>query len=396
MNPKPTVIDRIEAYINKYLALSDPIYSLPIALWIAATYVWESFDAVPYMCVTSLTKQSGKTTLLNLIEFTSCRPLSLTGMTPGAMFRCIELNKPTLIYDETESLNSEAASMTRQILNSGYQAGKGVMRIDGEDLKVYGTFCMKLFALIGDLNDTLRDRSIIIRMKRGKAPERFNRKPAISEGKDIRAELEETLQVKVSENEIKPIQAILDHYAAFGGLPFLTPRDEEIWAIIFVVAEVLCPRRIEELTRCAVDISTSKTDDPMSFRASATAEEHAESEQYAILLLRNILEIAPALQAEARPKTKPRADKKGSARKVEKTVLAPDAVLAKLKNLTAAPWRKYRHDGLTRDQMADLLARHFGIKTVPWRVESKPVRVYDLAAIVKKANEIGVTVKGCE
>lgn len=390
MQTKPTVIDRIEAYVSKYLALSDPIYSLPIALWIAATYVWESFDAVPYMCVTSLTKQSGKTTLLNLIEFTSNRPLSLTGMTPGAMFRCIELNKPTLIYDETESLNSEAASMTRQILNSGYQAGKGVMRIDGEDLKVYGTFCMKVFALIGDLNDTLRDRSIIIRMKRGKAKERFSRKLAISEGKDLRAELEETLQVRVSENETKPVQAILDHYTAFSGLPFLNPRDEEIWSIIFVVAEVLCPKRIEELTRCAVDISTSKTDDPMSFRASATAEEHAESEQYAILLLRNILEIAPFLVVQAKRKATSRKTK------TEKTVLHPESVLIKLKALTAAPWRKYRHDGLTRDQMADLLSRHFGIKSVAWRVESKPVRVYDLAAIQKKANEIGVTVKGCE
>jgi hypothetical protein len=144
-------------------------------------------------------------------------------------------------------------------------------------------------------------------------------------------------------------------------------------------------------------MSTEKTQEIVSYRQSATAEEHAESEQYAQLLIRNILEISPALAIEARSKTKQKKEKKtGSAQKQPKTILNPDSVLAKLKELNAAPWRKYKHNGLTRDQMADLLSRHFSLKTISWRVDSKPVRVYDLAAIRQKANEIGITEKGDE
>lgn len=394
--PKLTVIDRIEAYIQRYLALADPMYSLPIALWIAATYTWEAFDAFPYVCITSLTKQSGKSTLASLMEFASCRPQSLTGITPAAMFHCIEQNKPVLFYDEAETLNSEAASMMRQVLNVGYQRGRSIQRLGDKGLREYETYCPKVFVLIGDLNDTLRDRSIIVRMKRGKAPERYNRMKCIGEGKDLREELAETLQVEDKDKAgvMHVIEDVKDGYKSFSGLPFLMPRDEEIWTPLFVLCELLCPKRIGELTKAAVDMSTEKTQEIVSYRASATAEEHVESEMYALMLLRNVLEVAPKITIRREAKVQ-----KGKPQTSSGTYLNPDEVLTALKLLIAAPWRKYKHDGLTRDQMADLLSRHFGLKTQAYRVggiKDKPVRVYDLAAIQAKANEVGITQKGDE
>lgn len=401
--PKTTIVDRIEAYIKRYLALSDEIYSLPIALWIAATYTWETFDCFPYICITSLTKQSGKTLLANLMEFSTSKPENLAGLTPAAMFHCIEEKKPVLFFDEAEILNSEAASMMRSVLNVGYRRGTKIQRIGKDGLVEYETYCPKVFILIGDVYDTLRDRSIIIRMKRGKGAERFNYAKAKTEGKEIGDEINEMIAedpkscTYINAKVVHPfLKQIEDEYKAFHGLPFLMPRDEEIWTPLFVLCNMLCPSRVAELTRCAVDMSTEKTQEIVSYRQSATAEEHAESEQYAQLLLRNILEVAPEIGIDTGKKEKKNAR---GAKIIKRTVLRPDDLNGKLKELNAAPWRKYKHNGLTGGQMADLLSRHFGIKTIAWRPldpAAKMIRVYDLAAIQQKANEVGITEKGDE
>lgn len=386
-----TIIDHIEAYIKRYLALSDEVYSLPIALWIAATYAWETFDVFPYLCITSLTKQSGKTLLANLMEFSVAKPENLAGLTPAAMFHCIEEKKPVLFFDEAEILNSEAASMMRSVLNVGYRRGTKIQRISKDGLVEYETYCPKVFILIGDVYDTLRDRSIIIRMKRGKGAERFNYAKAKSEGQEIRDEMEEM----IGDGETgKPfLKRIEDEYRTFLGLPFLQPRDEEIWTPLFVLCRILCPMRITELTRCAVDMSTEKTQEIVSYRQSATAEEHAESEMYAQQLIRNILQIADELKVDA----KIGQDRKGRKRNKSTLTLHPDNVVEKLKSINDAPWRKYKHNGLTRDQMTNLLSRHFGIKTYACRIgNNKPVRVYDLVEIQQKANETGITTIGDE
>lgn len=394
MTLKQTLIDRIETYLRSYVVMADDSYFLPTALWIAATHTWDSFDAFGYVCITSLTKQSGKTTLANLIEFSCHEPHQITAMTPAAMFHCIEEKKPVIICDESEVLNSESATFLRAALNAGYRRGSKVERIgEGGKIVEYQVYCPKVFVLIGDVYDTLRDRSIIVRMKRGRPVKRFVYKAAKSEGHDLRAEAVETM--KEHKDEIEKM------YHDFKGLIFLPGRDEEIWTPLFVLASMLCPKRMEELTRCAVDIATEKTHETNKSKNLA-AENAAESDHFQVLLLRNILEIAPQLTQDARGDTKPRKDSRGSKRKQEKAILRPDAVLEALKQMTTGPWRKYRaagtllqRDGLSRDQMADLLAR-LGVKTIPWRVDSKPVRVYDLEALKAKALEIGITQKGDE
>jgi hypothetical protein len=61
--PSQGIIEEIESYLAGYVSFADPAYAFVIALWLAATHTWLSFDAFPYLVVTSATKRSGKRSL---------------------------------------------------------------------------------------------------------------------------------------------------------------------------------------------------------------------------------------------------------------------------------------------------------------------------------------------
>ena len=162
------LIAELESYIRSYVTLAESSYALVIALWLMATHIWPAFDAFPYLVVTSATKRSGKTRLLELLSFVASNSRLVAHISPAALYRTIDAEKPTLLVDEAEMFSS-AKSEFRSLLNTGYRRGQTVKRHDGD----YETYCPKAFALIGDVHDTLRDRSIVIEMMRGEAARRF-------------------------------------------------------------------------------------------------------------------------------------------------------------------------------------------------------------------------------
>ena len=61
---------------------------------------------------------------------------------------------------------------------------------------------------------------------------------------------------------------ILESYTEGVKLDFLTGRDEEIWMPLFCLARVFCPERLEELSRCAVDIARRRPPIPAAILSS--------------------------------------------------------------------------------------------------------------------------------
>lgn len=377
-----TVIDRIEKYLNRYIVFAEKGYSFPMALWIAMTHCWQTFDALGYVCITSRTKQSGKTSLARLLEFTVNEPHLITAMTPGAMFHLIEDVKPVILCDEAEMLNSESAGFLRAALNSGYTRGAKIERIaNGGGVAEYDIYCPKVFVLIGDVYDTLRDRSFIIPLRRarpGDIPSRFVRKIAMSEGRDLRDELKEACE----ENK----ERIEREYHDAKELLFLPSRESEIFTPLFVLCNIFCPDRLEELTRMAADMATAKTEEAINYRQSHEAEEAAKFDYFQTLLVRHIIEIG---QAGLLAENSNRKTNKG------KSFLDPDALIEQLKSMAAAPWRKYRGEGLTRMQMGDMLAG-VGIRTNTVRTNGKVRRLFDLEVVRKKATEMGIEMEAEE
>ena len=331
------VITKIETYIDKYVALSDSAYTLPLALWTMGTHIYNEFDAYPYLVITSLTKRSGKTRCSEVLSFLSANPRNFSAMSGAALYRVIEQEHPTIVFDEAETLSSEAASTQRSVLNVGYRKGQLIPRVGIRGaVENFDTYCPKMFVLIGDVYDTLKDRSIILPMRRQEPKERFLYTLAKNEGNAIAAELGRITR--------KNKAAILAQYQVHTGLDFLGDRDEEIWTPLFILAYMFCPDRMETLKHAAMDMATEKTADSKRYINLKDQEGKAVEEEYAQKLLIDLYGLFLD----------------GS--RVLSTVRALDGLRA----IPVAPWRKFRGSGLSAHDLRNMLSR-FGVKPVTVR-----------------------------
>ena len=335
------LVDEVEAYLAQYVAFADPSHKFAVALWLIGTYLWyDLFDTCPYLVITSATKRSGKTRLAELVSKVAANPRWLTGGTAPTMFYMIRDEMPTVLVDEAERLSGESANLIREALNAGYRRGQTIPRMgEGKKVEHWPVYCPKVFVLIGDVNDTLRDRSIVIRMRRG-LPEQMD---ALARYVDRLATLDgNALGLRIKE-ETEDVKApLMQAFEAFEGLPFLSDRDEELWTPLFILCQQFAPERVAALRRIAVDLSTEKTADARDYSElqDAGAEDQARDDEYAGRLLKDLLVTMNG----------------------EDHVYTADA-LNRLRALDTAPWRKYRGDeGLTAMMMASLLSRH-GVAT---------------------------------
>lgn len=356
--PEKNLISRIEDYITQYVTLMEPKASLPIALWIVATHCYLAFDAFPYLVITSPTKQSGKTRLMEIVGFSAANPETLPAASASQIYHAVNDKFPTLLIDEAESLASEAASDQRVILNVGYRRGSKKKLVLGGELVEFDTYCPKVFVLIGDVYDTLRDRSINLIMQRAEPKRRFLYMTAQGEGTGLAEEVKTALgKFETAEgprfHDTDLMRAINNGYADFKGLPFLRDRDEEIWTPLFVICEAMCPERLADLTAVAVDMSAAKTGEARKYYSSKVDETKMEDDHYAKQLLADMVIIME--EEKKRP-----AQKQANGHVL--IAISGDDAIARLKAIPASPWRTYKGIGLTRHAMAALLGR-FGIQT---------------------------------
>lgn len=327
------LVTRIETYIQDYVTLATAHYALPIALWTIGTYCFPDFDSFPYMVITSPTKRSGKTRLAEMISFCCANPRNFAAMTPFTLFYSIETEQPTILFDEAEKLNSESASDMRSILNVGYRRGQTVPRRAPGGMKEFNTYCPKIFILIGDVFDTLRDRSMIITMQRAETRKRFTFEAAREEGRVLRELISDA--VKWNGGNIK--HAFQNHT----GLPWLQDRDEEIWTSLFCLCEVFCPSRVQELQAAASDMAAEKTGEAKKYINLKEAEDAATNDEYAKRALADLFQLFV----------------------MNGRVIRTEDAIEGLKAIPTAPWRKFRGDGITPHILSSLLDR-FGVRPV--------------------------------
>jgi hypothetical protein len=365
------LLSEIETYLTRFLFFAEPAHCLPIALWVIATHLFETFDAFPYIVITAATKQAGKTTLAELMSFASNNGVMTSGATGPALFSRLDISEaerkrgvtpPTLFLDEAERQSSEDASMMRELVNSGYRRGSVIPRFR----KAYPAYCPKVFILIGSVNDTLNDRSIVITMRRGRAPVRYSYSTAEPVGRALHDEIGLFLTPEVKE-------AVRNSYATHAGLPFLeSGRDEEIWLPIFALCAVLCPARLDDLKQTCNDLVMEKTAPRQTYTELRSVEGDALTDQYSERLLRDLHALL-----------------------LENGSLPTAEALEALKALPVSPWRKFRGKGITHHDLGHML-RSYGviprnIRFGHWK-QNKVQRGYTLnqtqAAIDKLGREV--------
>jgi putative DNA primase/helicase len=165
------LLDQLSASIRRHVVMHDHVADTA-ALWVVHTYLVDCFGTSPRLAITSPEKGCGKTTALDVLSRLVSRPLPTTNASASAIFRLIEMQRPTLLIDEADTFLPENEEL-RGILNSGHRQGAFVIRTVGEEFEPrwFSTYAPCAVALIGKLPPTLADRSVSIELRRRRSDE---------------------------------------------------------------------------------------------------------------------------------------------------------------------------------------------------------------------------------
>lgn len=172
----PAVLNTIAQTFLRFLALPAGAADA-LALWTVHTFALDAALVSPVLAVVSPEKRCGKTTLLKLLSALVARPLHTAGVTPAALFRCVERFVPTLLLDEADTVFRDSEEL-RAVVNASHdRASACVLRTVGEDHdpRAFSTWCPKAIALIGKLPGTLTDRAVVVSMRRRRPEESVER-----------------------------------------------------------------------------------------------------------------------------------------------------------------------------------------------------------------------------
>ncbi|MGD6753403.1 DUF3631 domain-containing protein [Streptomyces sp. BH105] len=320
------LLDELRAQIARFVILPSQEALHAVTLWVAATHLQPAWQHAPRLAVVGPAKRCGKSRLLDVVTETVRNRLITVNASPAAIFRSItDEDPPTLLVDEADTLfgTAKAAEKNedlRGLLNAGHQRNRPTLRVSGPEHKphTFPTFAMAALAGIGDLPDTIMDRSVVIRMRRRAAGEEV---ASFRTGRDTPA-----------------LHAIRDRLAAW--LPPLYPQAMEMepempvedraadtWEPLIVVADL------------------AGGEWPASARTAcrSMSDYEAGQDEEGGLRTRILVDIRRVFAAEGDP-----------------TVLRTSRLLDELNADKEAPWAEYGAGGLTPRGL-QLLLKDYGI-----------------------------------
>jgi hypothetical protein len=335
-------LDAVAEFLDRFVAWPSDHARVSAALWVAHTYLIESFDSTPRLAFLSPEPGSGKTRALEVIGSLVRHPMHAINCTPAALFRSVaDLDRrPTILFDEIDTIFGPRAKDNEEVrgfLNAGHRRSGVAYRCVGlgtsQRVVAFPAFAAVALAGLHDVPETIASRAIVVRMRR-RAPdeqvEPYRLRIHEPQGLAIGERLAEALDV------INPIDEPL--------LPDgVVDRPADVWEPLLGIAESVSP---EWATRaraaCAHFVTVAPTLDP----------------SLAVTLLRDLrILFGDTGQPDAQPTT---------------------VLLDGLHALDESPWRDLRGKPLDAAGLARRL-KGFGIRSANIRVGSLVVKGYKQA-----------------
>ena len=161
------LLDDMTAAIKRHVIAEDETLRMA-AVWCAFTWFLDVVTVSPIANITAPEMRCGKSVLLSAISKLSYKPISASSISAAALYRSVELWRPTLLIDEADSFLKDNEDL-RGIINSGFdKASAGVVKCDGDDNepRLFSTWCAKVLCGIGAIAATMQDRSIPLVLRR--------------------------------------------------------------------------------------------------------------------------------------------------------------------------------------------------------------------------------------
>ena len=163
------VLDELVGTLERFVTMPRHA-AIACALWVIHTWAPAFARHLPRLAITAPTMRAGKSTLLRVLGTVVFRPQLCDNMTVAVLFRVIEAHRPTLLLDECDRWmqDPESSRAIIGIVNSGHMRGGSVLRCVGDDFepRCFAADAPLALAAIGSLAETIRDRSITVRLQR--------------------------------------------------------------------------------------------------------------------------------------------------------------------------------------------------------------------------------------
>lgn len=338
------VLDLVEAMVDRFMSTTDE-QRIAIVLWCAHTWATDASDVCAYLFITSAEKRCGKSLLLDIIEQLVCRGRSTANISPAALYRMVDEQKPTLLFDEVDNIfaNGKAGDPGKSdllgLINAGFRKGRVAYRMGGPNmrqLEAFDPFGPKALAGIGGcLPDTTEDRCIPIRLERKARTDVRDRYRIRLHEADVLA-----LGQRMAAAIARELPSLI---GAWPQLPAaLNDRAQDIWEPLLAIADAAGGDWPNRARHAAVKLHTDR--DP------------AES-----LATRLLVDIRRVFTTDK--------------------ILTKDLV-AKLNELDESPWGEWRGgQGITSSQLVNRL-RPFGVKSKAIRAgDDERGRGFDLTQL---------------
>jgi len=233
-----SLLDSVYSYLGRFISYPSMDAHVAHTLWVAHTHAMDCFESTPRIAFLSPEPGSGKTRSQEVTETLVPRPVEAINATPAYLFRKVSdpAGPPTILFDEIDTIFGPRAKdheEVRGMLNAGHRrgamAGRCVVRgklIETEELPAY---CAVAVSGLGNLPDSLLQRSVVIRMRR-RAPnevvEPYRRR--------IHAPLGNKLRDRLATWAMQRREAL-------GRIPEMPPglsdRNADVWEALLAVAD---------------------------------------------------------------------------------------------------------------------------------------------------------------
>lgn len=231
------LLDRVAAFLAEHVAFPSPAARDAVALWALHSHAVDCFESTPRLAILSPEKGSGKTRTLEMLALLCPAPEHAFNMTAPVLFRLISSHTVTLLVDEADTYFGPKAKDEeglRGLLNAGHRRGATALRCVGprHDVERFAVFCAVALAGIGDLPETILDRSVVIPMKRRAPHEQvrpYRARTTEPAGHDLRDALAEWALVHT--DDLADAEPVMPEG--------ITDRPADVWEPLLALADVL-------------------------------------------------------------------------------------------------------------------------------------------------------------
>jgi putative DNA primase/helicase len=274
--------------------------------------------------------------------------MSTSNITPAAMFRSIEKFKPTLLIDEYDRSTKDNQELIG-VINAGHTKRAGfvirtVKNGDDHEPKKFNVYGPKVLAGIGNISDTIEDRSFIITLKRKHSGESIEK---LRNTKEL-IESFRTIKMKCVRWSMDNKEALQSHIVDINN-GIKNDRAWDNWSALLPIAHVL---------------GTAWEKSALSIARELSTQEEAIDDSIGLQLLQDVFEAFTY--------------------GLDFKKMSTQDILLKLKDLPDRPWSTYgarqgRTGGLTGHELGKLLKPFINRKTKQMKIRGINIQGYEWA-----------------